>query len=605
MLRLKTPKLLAVLTLLLALTATAGIPAAPVSASTQDGTTAALTDDSPSAKITRLYEAFFLRTPPAGDREFWVGRFNSGQSLNEIADFFAGGDEFQATYGALNSEQFVELVYNNVLGRSPDQAGLDFWSEQLEAGTLTRGAVMTGFSEGTEFRTVLLNRFDDQAVFRLYCAYFLRAPDAGGRAFWKTQFANGTPIDEISEAFAQSPEFNTLYGESTGTSFVQLVYANVLDRAPDDEGLAFWAGQIDIGARTRGTVMTGFSEAPEYAARFTSTTACPINSGPPPAPAPVAVNDAVTAQTATLISIPVIANDTLNGGTVSITTPPTNGTATVAGNKINYTSNAGYTGADSIGYTLTNGSGSSSATVALTVSASVPAPVANNDTAVGASRQGGTITVPVGDNDIVNGATIEITQQPVAGSAVANAAGGIDILPDPKTAWNADALVVKYTLTNGGGTSAEATVTVANCELFFNPPTAGGPDHFLLFLKQKGCTDASLTIPGVNGYQGMPGRTADLRVEWSDITVDGVPMTATPDGALINQAIVPINPADYTPNQKVQIVATVKLYEGSRLLMTNTGAEANYFVVDVPGEAWIGINGTQNAVGVVDPFTGS
>ncbi len=603
MLRLQTPKFIAVLALLLGLAVVPGV-STPVSASTQDGTTAALTDDSPSAQVVRLYEAFFLRTPPDADREFWVGRLNGGQSLNAIADIFAGGDEFQATYGALDNGQFVQLVYNNVLGRPADAAGLAHWTGQLDSGALTRGDVMVGFSNGTEFRGILLARFDDSAVFRLYCAYFLREPDAGGREFWKTSFANGTPIEDISEAFAQSPEFNALYGTSTGTSFVQLVYANVLDRVPDDQGLAFWAGQIDIGARTRGAVMTGFSEAPEYKARFTNNTDCPTNSGPPPAPAPVAVNDTVVAQTGTQIAIPVTANDTVNGGTLSVTAAPANGTAVAAGNKINYTSGGGFTGSVTIGYTLTNGSGSSSATVTVNVQTSVPAPTANDDSHVGASRQGGTITIPVTNNDIVNGATIDIVAQPArGGTAVVSADGlSINIEPDVKSAWDADAITVQYRLTNGGGSSTPATVTIANCEVFYNPPIAGQDDHFLLFLKQKGCS---------NEYMTMPGLVGELRSEWSDITVNGVPMAHVQDS--LSAARVPINPASYPANTLVNINSTMRLFDDmgtadtadDRLLLTNVGFQANYFAVDVPGAAWIGINGTQNAVGVVNPFTGS
>ena len=43
-----------------------------------------------------------------------------------------------------------------------------------------------------------------------------------------------------------------------------LVYQNVLGRSPDASGLAYWRGQLDSGASTRGQVMTGFSESPEY-----------------------------------------------------------------------------------------------------------------------------------------------------------------------------------------------------------------------------------------------------------------------------------------------------------------------------------------------------
>ena len=45
-----------------------------------------------------------------------------------------------------------------------------------------------------------------------------------------------------------------------------LVYQNVLDRNPDAEGLAYWKGQLDSKAISRGFMMTKFSESAEFKA---------------------------------------------------------------------------------------------------------------------------------------------------------------------------------------------------------------------------------------------------------------------------------------------------------------------------------------------------
>ena len=52
-----------------------------------------------------------------------------------------------ATYGELDNAGFVDLVYLNVLGRLPDDAGRSFWLDRLDTGSNTRGEVMIGFSE--------------------------------------------------------------------------------------------------------------------------------------------------------------------------------------------------------------------------------------------------------------------------------------------------------------------------------------------------------------------------------------------------------------------------------------------------------------------------
>ena len=54
------------------------------------------------------------------------------------------------------------------------------------------------------------------------------------------------------------------YGALDDAQFVNLLYANVLGRAPDAGGLAFWVGELDAARRTRGRVMLGYSESAEY-----------------------------------------------------------------------------------------------------------------------------------------------------------------------------------------------------------------------------------------------------------------------------------------------------------------------------------------------------
>lgn len=106
--------------------------------------------DSVDAKVTRLYRAFFLRNPDAEGLAYWSGQVRAGVPLASVAGAFAGSTEFQNRYGSLGNAQFVNLVYTNVLGRSPDGGGAAYWTGLLNAG-MDRGSVMVGFSESKEF----------------------------------------------------------------------------------------------------------------------------------------------------------------------------------------------------------------------------------------------------------------------------------------------------------------------------------------------------------------------------------------------------------------------------------------------------------------------
>ena len=128
------------------------------------------------------------------------------------------------------------------------------------------------------------------SVTRLYRAYFLRAPDAGGLAFWVDRCNGGvSSLADVSDAFAGSPEFNLRYGSLSNPDFVALVYRNVLDRAPDAGGLKASVDFLGRGAR-RGEVMLGFSESPEFQQKVgVVSPAAPPAPAPPPAPAKLTV----------------------------------------------------------------------------------------------------------------------------------------------------------------------------------------------------------------------------------------------------------------------------------------------------------------------------
>lgn len=107
-------------------------------------------------------------------------------------------------------------------------------------------------------------------ITRLYLAYFDRAPDTAGFNYWTGRFHDGTgSLDWISDFFAQSVEFSETYPSIvTNADFVSLVYFNVLNRAPDNAGMAFWAAQLSGAngtgpAVSKGRVMNQFAQSDE------------------------------------------------------------------------------------------------------------------------------------------------------------------------------------------------------------------------------------------------------------------------------------------------------------------------------------------------------
>lgn len=89
------------------------------------------------ASLIHLYIACFNRAPDVHGLSFWAARYAEGARLEAIAKEFYNAPEFRDLYGEnLPADAFVERVYENVLGRSPDPGGLRFWTEQLDAENL-------------------------------------------------------------------------------------------------------------------------------------------------------------------------------------------------------------------------------------------------------------------------------------------------------------------------------------------------------------------------------------------------------------------------------------------------------------------------------------
>jgi methionine-rich copper-binding protein CopC len=110
-----------------------------------------------AGEVYRLYQAAFNRTPDAAGLGGWIGGMDHGMTLLQVATGFIGSAEFQALYGAHPTDaQFVNLLYSNVLHRTPDQGGYDYWVNQLGSATQTHEQVLTGFSESAENQAALI-----------------------------------------------------------------------------------------------------------------------------------------------------------------------------------------------------------------------------------------------------------------------------------------------------------------------------------------------------------------------------------------------------------------------------------------------------------------
>lgn len=117
----------------------------------------------------------------------------------------------------------------------------------------------------------------DAEIVRLYDTVFDRAPDAEGRAFWNGAVARGLTLDGMADLFITAAEFAATYGQPDNLSFVREMYSNVLDRAGEANGVAFWTRVLDEGLADRGDVVIEFSESAEHIAQMAAVEAAAVD----------------------------------------------------------------------------------------------------------------------------------------------------------------------------------------------------------------------------------------------------------------------------------------------------------------------------------------
>lgn len=230
-----------------------------------------------SDQVFRLYQATLGRAPDLLGHQDWMLRLLTGDAtLSEVATGFVDSREFQNTYGDLTAEQFVRLLYQNVLGREADMTGLTDWVGRLNSGS-SQADVVIGFSESQEFINCMADQTTDFAqthsriewadeVYRVYRATLDRDPDRAGLEDWMGRLNAGTDLIDVIAGFVMGDEFNNTYGHLDDDAFVELLYQNVLNRASDAAGKTAWLSQLDNTFDSLFNVVLGFSESPEFIA---------------------------------------------------------------------------------------------------------------------------------------------------------------------------------------------------------------------------------------------------------------------------------------------------------------------------------------------------
>jgi uncharacterized delta-60 repeat protein len=200
------------------------------------------------AFVTDVYQVALGRLPDAMEVSYWVAVLTTDPTPNTVRGMLHvvfDGPEFRQR--PLNPWQYVEAIYQAMLGRAPAPAELDWWVQQV----LDRyNTLLPGFVDAPEFQRLVSSCRDAGAVSLLVGRLYLYALGRGGTpaelTWWTQAIVSGCAIDEGLEDFFNSLEY--LAVPRTLATHVTVLYRALLAREPDAGEQAWWvdylAGQL-------------------------------------------------------------------------------------------------------------------------------------------------------------------------------------------------------------------------------------------------------------------------------------------------------------------------------------------------------------------------
>ena len=252
--------------------------------------------------VDQLYQGLLGRAADDSGRVTYVNKLvNDKVSAASIAEAIVGSAEFRAR--PLTNEEFITAMYQGLLGRDPDEAGMESFKTAFAVGQ-SRTWVFKQILASAEFKDVCEQKYSmyvgsyssnvnipntaptsvttslaSDYVTRLYTYLLDRpTPDEAGLNYWTTQLTlKKMTAAEVAAGIASSAEFNAK--SYTNPEFVQRAYYALLNRQYDVPGFTGYVGALDSG-KSRAWVFASICASKEFQQSFGEMNATPgrINS---------------------------------------------------------------------------------------------------------------------------------------------------------------------------------------------------------------------------------------------------------------------------------------------------------------------------------------
>ncbi len=163
-----------------------------------------------SAFVCRVYADLFGRAPDAVGSAHWLAMLNDGAGRTAVAGKILASTEYQ--------RQMVRTYYETLLGRPAVPATVESWVEHLAHGT-TDDSVIAGLL-GTAQYYAKSGGTGPAFVSALYEDLLGRAPEAAGLALWEGQLSAGSSRSAVVLEILSGPEYRLDFVEAQYERFL-------------------------------------------------------------------------------------------------------------------------------------------------------------------------------------------------------------------------------------------------------------------------------------------------------------------------------------------------------------------------------------------------
>lgn len=101
-----------------------------------------------AGSVYMLYKAAFNRPSDSSGMGYWIAQKDGGANIvSNIAQGFVNSAEFVSKYGTNPTNfSYVNNLYQNVLGRSGEAGGVAYWTNEMDAGRVSKAEALVQFA---------------------------------------------------------------------------------------------------------------------------------------------------------------------------------------------------------------------------------------------------------------------------------------------------------------------------------------------------------------------------------------------------------------------------------------------------------------------------